>query len=385
MNRIGRGAMAALGVLIGGSAARADVGLWFIPPQATDPRISIALQSHIAGSDPDLVPRNMLYLHLVGSCGNPSHNVDIVRHAAGLGFHVVSLSYPNCPSVETLVGDSTSTTVHEEIRLERLTGTDASSLLRVGVPDSIDNRAQKLLEYLMAEDPDGGWDRYLSPGGVRWGSIIVGGHSQGAGHAAFIAKRRVVAGAIMLGGPGDGYANGGGLAPWIIEPGVTPASRAFGFTHLRDVVIVRAAPAYQAMGMAALGAANVDALAPPYGGAHVLTSNAEPGTPGEFHGCVVVDAHLARHANGTPVYAPVWTYLLEAARAGACAADMDDGSGAGVLDGAVTIEDLVYFLSRFELGDPGVDIDDGSQTGRPDEGVDISDLVYFLARFEAGC
>ncbi len=68
-----------------------------------------------------------------------------------------------------------------------------------------------------------------------------------------------------------------------------------------------------------------------------------------------------------------------------CLADMDDGSGTGIRDGGVTIDDLIYYLSLFEAGDVGADLDDGSNTGAPDSGVTIDDLLYLLARFEAGC
>lgn len=73
-----------------------------------------------------------------------------------------------------------------------------------------------------------------------------------------------------------------------------------------------------------------------------------------------------------------------------CPADMDDGSGSGypaggVRDGAVTIDDLLYFLAAYEAGDTHADMDDASGSGYPDGGVAIEDLLYFLARYEAGC
>lgn len=68
-----------------------------------------------------------------------------------------------------------------------------------------------------------------------------------------------------------------------------------------------------------------------------------------------------------------------------CPADLDDGSGTGTPDGAVTIDDLLYFLVVFETGDVGADLDDGSGTGTPDGAVTIDDLLYFLVRFENGC
>lgn len=68
-----------------------------------------------------------------------------------------------------------------------------------------------------------------------------------------------------------------------------------------------------------------------------------------------------------------------------CEADIDNGSASGSPDGAVTIDDLLYFLGAFEAGDVAADLDNGSGTGIPDNAVTIDDLLWFLARFEAGC
>jgi hypothetical protein len=68
-----------------------------------------------------------------------------------------------------------------------------------------------------------------------------------------------------------------------------------------------------------------------------------------------------------------------------CPADLDDGSGVGVRDQAVTINDLVYFLVKFEQGVAAADVDDGSLLAVPDGAVTIEDLLYFLDRFEQGC
>lgn len=72
----------------------------------------------------------------------------------------------------------------------------------------------------------------------------------------------------------------------------------------------------------------------------------------------------------------------------ACPADLDDdgvfANGASP-DGAVTIEDLLYFLGAFDVGDISVDLDNGSGTGTRDDAVTIDDLIYFLEHFELGC
>jgi hypothetical protein len=68
-----------------------------------------------------------------------------------------------------------------------------------------------------------------------------------------------------------------------------------------------------------------------------------------------------------------------------CVADVDDGSGTGIPDGGVGVEDLLYYLSLFDGGLLGADVDDGSGTGVPDGGVGIEDLLYYLQRYDAGC
>ena len=43
------------------------------------------------------------------------------------------------------------------------------------------------------------------------------------------------------------------------------------------------------------------------------------------------------------------------------------------------------FLTAFEAGALEADLDNGTSTGTTDNAVDINDLLYFLVRFEAGC
>lgn len=66
-----------------------------------------------------------------------------------------------------------------------------------------------------------------------------------------------------------------------------------------------------------------------------------------------------------------------------CPADLDDGSLLGTRDDAVNVNDLLYFLVKFEQGT--ADIDDGSFQAVPDGAVTVDDLLYFLVRFEQGC
>ncbi|MGD9790055.1 MAG: GC-type dockerin domain-anchored protein [Phycisphaerales bacterium] len=68
-----------------------------------------------------------------------------------------------------------------------------------------------------------------------------------------------------------------------------------------------------------------------------------------------------------------------------CPADLDDGSGLGLPDAGVTIDDLLYYIILFNTGNIRADLDDGTSTGTPDAGVTIDDLLYYLTRFNARC
>lgn len=62
----------------------------------------------------------------------------------------------------------------------------------------------------------------------------------------------------------------------------------------------------------------------------------------------------------------------------ACPADLD-------CDAALAINDLVLFLLYFLEGTSGADFDNGSGTGALDGAVTVDDLVFYLAHFEGGC
>jgi hypothetical protein len=92
-----------------------------------------------------------------------------------------------------------------------------------------------------------------------------------------------------------------------------------------------------------------------------------------------------QNTSGTGIYKITLRGACFASSTGNCVADVDNGTGTGVRDGAVTIDDLLYFLAQFEAGGIRADVDNGTGTGTTDGAVTIDDLLYFLVRFEAGC
>jgi len=89
---------------------------------------------------------------------------------------------------------------------------DAEFWAPVDPRDSISGRLGLLLAKLDMEYPTEGWSTYYSaatgsyPDSLpmpNWSKIAFMGHSQGAGHAAFLAQTKVIAGAVMVSGPQD--------------------------------------------------------------------------------------------------------------------------------------------------------------------------------------
>jgi hypothetical protein len=232
----------------------------------------------------------------------PENSELLLRTVATAGTPAIGLTYPNDWTVQGLCrshGANCAGAVRDEI----LSGVDRSPLVDVNRANSITNRLAKLLAHLDATQPSYGWDAYLSGDTPRWERVIVSGHSQGAGHAAFISTRHRVARVVMFGGGPDRSA--GQLASWV-APGATPGSRYFGFVHTDDNAVAKVA------GWRQLGATgnttSVNGAAPPYSGSHMLLTDVATPNP---HGSVVTDGATPTRADGTPVFAPVWRTLSD--------------------------------------------------------------------------
>jgi hypothetical protein len=290
----------------------------FVDPTLTDPAIqpltdlpgaSIRRLDHFVAIDSSR--RNgFLYLHLVGSGGLPENNLEIARHAAELGFHVVSLAYPNWPSVQELTNQSGDGAAPGAVREERLFGVDASTLVDIDAANSVTHRLVRLLEFLDQRHPAEGWDRFLVGALPKWRRILIGGHSQGAGHAAYLGKEFELAGIVVFGGPGD-FVAGIGVADWLRRPATTPPDRMFGFVHELDPNYTGFQITQATLGLAAFGSVqDVDLVAPSDWTSHRMSSSRLDVPNANFHGAVVVDEYLPREPGGRPAYAPVWDYLL---------------------------------------------------------------------------
>jgi hypothetical protein len=284
-----------------------------INPQLTNAAINSDLAPHVViNPDPAVAASGRLFVMLPGTSGVPTVYEDVVRRGAQRGYHAIGLTYPNDDAVSVLCPGTGPADCAGAVRREVITGADASPLVAVDPANSIDGRLLALLTYLSANFPAEGWGRYLVNGAVDWSLITVAGHSQGAGHAGFIAKLRDVNRVVMFSGPGDPGAS------WVDLPNITAPARMFGFTHTADdlATLALVARSWDGLELDLFGASvSVDGASQPFGGSHQLLTSAAPNpnptgpSASPTHGAPVVDAVTPRDAMGRPVFEPVWGFI----------------------------------------------------------------------------
>ena len=257
--------------------------------------------------------------------------------AADAGYRVISLNYDfGPPAMRTPSGRL----YYADLSPDGYTAPDPQLLgqfrahLAFGTPlvgaahgtpaDSIENRLTKLLLLLGRRYPVEGWSRYVEADRPVWGRIVLGGQSNGAAMAAFIAKHVSVARVFLSSGPIDHYDGGphaleiaarlnkgdetatrlpGPLAVWLSAPSATPLDRWFGVYHAREPYAAWISLAFAA-------------LALPPGHQHSVSIMRyavvdPPRSAVEFHGCwfgwsVPIDAHW----RPTTEVRSIWSFLL---------------------------------------------------------------------------
>lgn len=281
------------------------VNIYSVAPRSTDSAINNWLEPHRVYVSNEVPHKGYLFLFLPGSYGRATGQDLLQEQAAQDGFHGITLRYPNSWTVNDMCGPSPDPDCFEKVRMEIIDGKDRTSKVTISQANSIENRVVKLLQYLDRTRPTEGWGQYLEGAAPAWSKIIIAGHSQGAGHAAMIAKVYKVARVAMFGGPTDYSQRLLRIAPWLSAPHATPTEAYYVLNHTRDSLQLRELT-WRALGLDAFGGpVNVDITAPPYGNSHqlvtsVATSNA--------HSSVVVDA-VVPMKNGTPVFKDTWEYM----------------------------------------------------------------------------
>lgn len=305
--------LAAVGVLGCGAAflAQGAAAVFTVLPHETDPAIRRFDQPYRMFLDASVAPRGQLLVFLPGTGATTDGQDEFGRTAAGVGYHVIYLMYPNdVPAA--VCQDDVDENSFENFRREIIAGGDRDPRVAVERADSIENRLVRLVRWLASNRGDEGWGQFLARDSVDWSKIVLAGHSQGGGHALLMAEDHAVARVVVLGAPKDYSVRYRRPAAWY-GGGATPASRIFAMVHEQDTQAIsfeQQLENLRASGLTSISGA--DGLAPPYGHAQVLTTHAGGRTinSGLAHLGLVFDFMLPAGDDGRPAYRPAWIYML---------------------------------------------------------------------------
>ena len=246
-----------------------------------------------------------LLLFLPATRQEPGSYRGFLRTASRVGYHVLGLDYWN-------IGRSVAQTCQTDpacygaVQRNRLDGTHPSSFSKVDAANSVLSRFSAAIQLLQQNDPTGGWGRFLDDNDRPvWSQIVVAGHSQGGGEAAYIAHRYAVRGALMFSSPI--ITDRDVAASWLGTPGATPVSRMYAFDDAHDCYYARIVGSWHRLGLDAAGTAVGDV--PVATTQHALVSTRELGTPLQSHMLTVNDLGPV-NTKGTPVFQPVWHWML---------------------------------------------------------------------------
>jgi hypothetical protein len=245
-------------------------------PRETDPRMVNGTGKNVALYNRSATPSSELVVFMQGSGSTDGLGGGLFLDAAAdAGYHVIGLTYD---SDGVAIPDASGRRAYVDCSNVPGAIAGAKNHLIFGAPlqgatygtpsESVENRLVKLLKYLERKDPGGGWDRYLQGDQPAWSRIVIGGHSNGASMAAYIAKARGVARVFLSSSPidhtgcnsdeeslaaqlnrGDRSAVDltGKLAGWLSAPSATPPERWYGVYHQREPYSVWVPQAFAAL------------------------------------------------------------------------------------------------------------------------------------------
>jgi hypothetical protein len=257
--------------------------------------------------DTRVKPRGELMIWLM-SGGGP-----LFERVNSYGIHAVRVHYANGWfgkfGKDPAPGDATvDTQALGKIRLEAATGEDFSKLVEIPKPDGIMERAHQLVKHMAKVNPQGRWDYFLTPDGLRWDHVIIAGISHGATTAARFAIHQKVARVVMFSGPRDQYET------WQSLPSATPANRYFGFSHTLDTGWSGGhyCRSWELLGLHRFGPlVDVDTEPAPFGNSRRLITSADvKGNAGRAHSSSMPGGAAVKDADGKFIHEAVWRYLF---------------------------------------------------------------------------
>ncbi len=311
------------------SVASAEVTSVSIKPSLTDPEIKNYDEPHWIYVNRDIVvdrkadlaqDRHELLLWIPGT-GSRGHDAQgLANLAADLGYHVVTLMYPDDTAASACADDG-NPKAFEQFRMAIIEGGDAAyrngnKTISIPRPESIENRLIKLLQHLHDKRPLEQWAQFLNPdGSIKWESIAVAGQSQGGGHAALIGVKHKVERVLCFGSPKDYSKKLKAPAAWYAETSATPKGQFFAFNHHQDpntCTPEEMLANLKALGLETFGkVAEVDTETAPCHHAAILYTSYPPVT------ITGPESDGAKTAHGAAIstknaerWKDVWTYML---------------------------------------------------------------------------
>jgi dienelactone hydrolase len=221
--------------------------VYLIKPSQTDPATQLFDEPHLVVFHPALSADAPLVVFMPGTGGEPTNYTRLLRVVASRGYRALGLEYEDEPAVLEVCSRDPRPSCSGNFRHRRIFGEGTTLFVKTPPAESIVNRLVKLLEYLDRQHPGNGWNSYLAAGRPDWGRIVVSGLSQGAGMAAYIAKRESVARVVLFSSPWDFVGRDRTLAPWLSEPSATPPERWFAEYHEREITAALIARAYRVL------------------------------------------------------------------------------------------------------------------------------------------
>jgi hypothetical protein len=279
-----------------------------VNPHETDAAIEMVQGPHVAVYDPSAKPAHRVLVFLPGTNAKAERSLAMYRAFADWGYHAIGLDYENSVAAVSCA-HSKDAACFDHYRDAVVSGAPMSEKITVDRANSILSRLEKLLLFLVKTDPDGGWGEFVEAGRPKWSRIVIAGHSQGSGHAAYIGKMFEVERVLMFSGPQDYLDDLGEPAEWESWPSATPPARFFAFLNLNDpyneqhqvancaVLMKLARPETQMVKAAEAG------------------STGAPGTVIQGNPQILVNTTEASVAHGStiqPEFAFVWRYMSSA-------------------------------------------------------------------------
>lgn len=269
-----------------------DFVLHWVKPSEADPAVANFDEPNVVLFGKEAKAEAPLAVFMPGTKGMPANAPLLLQTIAGQGYRVIGLEYNDEPAVVQVCPRDPDPGCSEKFRQKRIFGDDVTNAVDNSKAEAIVTRLVKLLQYLDARYPDEHWGTYLAGGEPDWSKIAVSGLSQGAGMAAYIAKKRLVRRVVLFSSPWDFTGRDRQLAPWIAAPSLTPPERWYAEYHQRENTAGLLAQSYKLLGIP---------------DSHVLVFDGEPPNangPNPYHGSTIK----------LPVYVPQWKTLFGTAQ-----------------------------------------------------------------------